>query len=299
MFRRDAFVFPRVQALPDVPDRASLRIDGIERVGYEFGLGKARPFLYPVIGPSGAWLTRMGHPDPVGHQHHKSVWFGHQSVAGINFWEERPGTDIQIRHRRVVLYQDGPDWGALVAELVWWAHGRALLEQRLTIVLEPCADGGFALDLQSHFESIDMPIELGQTPFGLLGVRVAKTMSEQYGGGRLTNSEGATGAATIFAKPARWVDYSGPSAPGTIEGIAYFDHPGNPHHPTAWHVRADGWMEAAFNLAAAHGVASGHPLDLRYRLLIHAGPADPGALDAAWRRFAATPADEAGSTARS
>ncbi|HEV3122019.1 MAG TPA: DUF6807 family protein, partial [Isosphaeraceae bacterium] len=159
------FTFPRAQALPGI-DRASLRIDGLERVGYEFGLGKARPFLFPVIGPSGAELTRMGHPNPVGHEHHKSVWFGHQKVGGVNFWEERAGTDIRVRHRRVVLYQEGADWGGLVAEIDWWAQGQALLRQRLVIGIEPQADGGFALDLQSRFNAADGPVELGQTNFG-------------------------------------------------------------------------------------------------------------------------------------
>ena len=82
--------FPTVQALPEI-DRASLRIDGVERVGYEFGSGTTRPFLFPIIGPSGRGLTRMGHPNPVGHEHHKSAWFGHEKVAGVNFWADRAG----------------------------------------------------------------------------------------------------------------------------------------------------------------------------------------------------------------
>ncbi len=85
-----SLVFPQVQAVPQV-GRVALCVDGTERVGYEFGEGASRPFLFPVIGPSGSILTRLGHPNPIGHEHHKSVWFGHQSVAGINFWEERPG----------------------------------------------------------------------------------------------------------------------------------------------------------------------------------------------------------------
>ena len=95
------------------------------------------------------------------------------------------------------------------------------------------------------------------------------------------------GRAALFGKASRWVDYSGPVAPGKVEGICYMDHPENPHHPTHWHVRRDGWMEAAFNLASPHGVAADHPLDLRYRLLVHAGPAEPAALDRAWDEFAA------------
>jgi hypothetical protein len=282
------FTFPRVQALPEI-DRASLRIDGQERVGYEFGLDKPRPFLFPIVGGSGAPLTRMGHPNPVGHEHHKSVWFGHQKVAGTNFWEERPGSDVRVRHLRVLLYQDGPDWGGLVAEIDWRVGDRSVMRQQLIVAIEPTADGGFALDLQSRFESPGGPVELGRSNFGFLGVRVAKTISEQFGGGRLTADDGATGEPAIFGKTHRWVDYSGPSAPGKVEGICYMDHPENPHHPSPWHVRQDGWMVAAFNLAEPYGVARDHPLDLRYRLLIHDGPADRARLDAAWQSFAKLP----------
>jgi hypothetical protein len=285
---RDSFVFPRVQAIPEI-DRASLRVDGLERLGYNFGVGTSRPFFFPVVGPSGAWLTRMGHPNPVGHEHHKSVWFGHEKINGINFWGDFPHSDIQVRHQRVTLYQDGADWAGLAADLDWWAHGHTIMRQRLIVVLEPKSDGGFALDLQSRFEAVGIPVELGKTNFGFLGVRVAKTMSEQFGGGRLRNAEGATGEPAIFGKPSRWVDYSGPAAPGKVEGICYMDHPDNPHHPSPWHVRRDGWMEAAFNLAEPYGLATDHPLDLRYRLLIHAGAPAPEALTVAWEEFAKTP----------
>jgi hypothetical protein len=285
----DSFEFPRVQALPDGASRVSLRVDGVERVGYEFGSGHARPFFYPVIGVSGRPLTRMGHPNPVGHEHHKSVWFGHQKVGGINFWEERAGTDVRIRHRRITAFRDGSYWAGFAADLDWWAQGRAWMRHHLIAALEPRDDGGFALDLQSRFEAAGGAVELGQTNFGFLGVRVAKTMSEQFGGGRLTNDRGATGEPSLFGQRARWVDYSGPSAPWHFEGIAYFDHPSNPGHPTHWHVRRDGWMEAAWSLPSSFLLAPDHPLDLRYRLLIHAGPADRPRLDREWDAFAGVP----------
>ena len=285
-----SYVFPRVQVIPQV-ERAGFWIDGVERVSYDFGSRAARPFLFPLIGPSGAVLTRLGHPNPVGHEHHKSVWFGHQNVAGVNFWEERANTDVQIRHRRVRVYHDGHDWGGLVAELDWWGHGKSILRQELTIVIEPATDGGFALDLQSRFESPGgTPVELGRTDFGFLGVRVAKTISEEFGGGRLTADSGARGETAIFGKPSRWVDYSGPSAPGKVEGICFMDHPSNPNHPARWQVRRDGWMGASFNRMSPHGVALGHPLDLRYRLLVHTGPANGDVLNASWEAFARTPA---------
>jgi hypothetical protein len=284
-----SYRFPRVQVIPQI-GRASLCLDGFERVGYEFGEGASRPFLYPLMGPSGAVLTRLGHPKPIGHEHHKSVWFGHKSVAGINFWEEQPGTDIRIRHRRVRLYRDGHDWGGLVADLDWWAEGRSILRQELTIVIGPGRFNGYTLDLQSRFESAEgRPVELGRTNFGFLGVRVAKTMSEQFGGGQLTDARGARGEAAIFGTASRWVDYSGPSAPGTVEGICVMDHPSNSNQPTHWHVRGDGWIGASFNRVSPYGVARDHPLTLRYRLLVHSGNADPVVLNPAWEAFAQSP----------
>ncbi len=282
--------FPRVQAIPEV-GRASLRLDGVELAGYEFGEGGTRPYVFPLIGPSGTCVTRLGHPNPIGHEHHKSVWFGHQSVAGINFWEDQPSSDIRIRHRCVRLYHDGNRWGGLVADLDWWAQGRSLFHHELILVIEPISNGGFALDLQSRLDSSGgVPVELGKTNFGFLGVRVARTMSEQFGGGRLMDARGSVGERALFGEPNPWVDYSGPNAASKTEGICFMDHPSNPGHPVRWHVRADGWMGASFNRESAYGVAHGHPLVLRYRLLVHPGQPSHRDLGREWEVFAATPA---------
>ena len=239
--------FPRVQAIPGI-GRASLCVDGVEPAGYEFAQGGTRPFIFPLIGPSGACLTRLGHPNPIGHEHHKSIWFGHESVAGMNFWEDQPSRDVRIRHRCVRLYHDGHDWGGLVADLDWWAQGRSHLHHELILVMEPARDGGFALDLQSRLESSGgEPVALGKTNFGFLGVRVAKTMAEQFGTGRVTNAQGSVGEPAVMGQPSNWVDYSGPSTPGKIEGLCFMDHPSNPGHPVRWHVRADGWMGASLS----------------------------------------------------
>src|SRR5436309_1625926 len=78
----DAKPVPRVQAIPLPYDQVSIQVDGRERTRYHFGPGLRRPFLFPVVGPSGRSLTRMGHPhDPVTHSHHNSVWISHHDVG--------------------------------------------------------------------------------------------------------------------------------------------------------------------------------------------------------------------------
>ena len=47
---------------------------------------------------------------------------------------------------------------------------------------------------------------------------------------------GATKMANVWGKRSNWVDYSA-DLDGEKLGVAMFDHPGNPRHPTYWHAR--------------------------------------------------------------
>lgn len=86
--------------------------------------------------------------------------------------------------------------------------------------------------------------------FGPIGVRIAKSICRAFRSGTIRNSEGAEGEEAVFRKPAQWCDYSGQIAPGVVEGLTLMDHPINPRHPAAFHVREDGWMGAVLSEAA-------------------------------------------------
>jgi hypothetical protein len=134
-------------------------------------------------------------------------------------------------------------------------------------------------------------LEFQKTNFGFLAVRVAKNISKIFGGGELTNSEGARGEENIFAKSARWMDYSGPvPASGekeTFEGITYFDHPSNRNYPNHWHVRQDGWMGASVCMNEPIEITKQQPLTLRFLLHIHAGDIEAARAEQVAKFFAA------------
>jgi Methane oxygenase PmoA len=281
---------PRMQSIPLPDDRASLRRDGVELAAYEFGPGLRRPFLFPIVGPSGRSLTRIGHPhDPVSHSHHTSVWVGHFDVGGEDFWGDR--NPARVVHRRVLRYDDGDDAAGLVALNDWvGAGGRVLMQERRGVSARPLDGGDWLLVLDLQFEAAENPVTLGATPFGPVGVRVAKSMGVLDGGGRIRNSEGdegEQGPRGAFRKHARWVDYSGPIAPGVAEGLTLLDHPSNPRHPPAFHVRADGWMGASPTLDGAIEIRPGAPLRLRYGLFVHGGVPEAEMIERRWRDFAA------------
>ncbi len=283
-----ALPLPRCQVMPLADHQVSFQIDGAERLRWHFGPSYPRPFFYPFLGPSGTSLTRMGHPGDSGHDHHRSIWFAHHKVLGIDFWGDRGAA--RIRQKQWLCYQDGLD-EAVMAVLLGWYDGhdpKELLEQELIAGARPGPQGETFLELQSTFRPRAESLEFEKTNFGFLAVRVAKGLSAHFGGGRITNSEGAVGEPAIFGKPSRWMDYSGP-VPKGLEGITYFDHPTNPGHPVSWHVREDGWMGAAVCLNGPVTTTRKQPLTLRYLLHAHAGALDAKRAEEVAKAFAARP----------
>jgi len=228
---------PAMQVVPLPYDQASFQYLGRELTRYHFGPNLQRPFLYPVAGPEGRSLTRMGHPrDPFGHSHHNSVWISHADVGGVNFWADRDKTPPgRILCQRIEQYEDGPQSAWLLAVHAWQdAQGKTILLERRRIEVQ-------VVDPEHWWIFIDMelappaqqPVTIGQTPFGMIGVRMAKTIGVSDGGGRLLNSEGQRGEVAMFRKPARWVDYSGPILPLPPTGTSEPKSPASPSFPQA------------------------------------------------------------------
>jgi hypothetical protein len=292
------YTVPRVQLVPLPDDQVSFQVDGQERLRWHFAPRYPRPFFHPLVGPSGRSLTRMGHPAAPDHDHHRSFWFGHHIVGGVNFWEER-GKGQQIRQDGWVHYQDGADEAGMVVRLGWIdAHKVRLIQHDLIVVYRPLEAGEGWLELQSRYTPITDELLLGKTNFGFMGLRVAASLSTQFGGGRLSNSAADTSEKALFARPAWWVDYSGPIVGEKWEGITWFDHPSNPGAPVSWHVREDGWMSPAFNLREPYTLRKTSPLVLRHALHIHARDVDAKIATTRQKEFASSKAWEVMSAKR-
>lgn len=277
---------PRMQVIPMPYAQASFQRNGVELTRYHFGPDLHRPFLFPVVGPSGRSLTRMGHPhDPESHSHHNSVWISHFDVNGTDFWGDRG--QGRIRHKRIVEYADGDECASLTAKNEWVRDdGKVLLFETRRIAVFPLPDAEWLLTVDMEFRARGETITLGKTPFGIIGVRMAKTIGVNDGGGTIRNSEGAVNEEEVLWKQARWVDYSGAVAKDAIEGVTLFDHPDNPNFPTYFHVRNDGWMGASLTFDGPRQIRPSEPLRLRYGLYIHSGVKPTSGIEAKWGQFA-------------
>jgi len=290
--------FPQMQIRPQQPLDGGLDILDNRQLVTRYHVGPLpggdgpsgsairRPFLYPVNGPDGAGLTEFGKPhDPTGsHAHHYSLWVAHASVNGQDFWSERRGGFIA--HEALELLEDGPVFCRLVQKTRWTATlgppAKAVLNGRRTLTFYRAEPDFRLIDVELEFAPPGVePVLLGQTNFGFLAVRVAQSMTVFDGGGEIRNSVGDRNEQGAHEKQADWIDQSGPVAEGLWGGIAIFDHPDNPRHPTHWHCRNDGWAGAAFNLKQEYQIEPSRPLRLQYRLCLHRD--DAGRADVAQR----------------
>lgn len=288
--------FPRVQIIPQPYDQLSVELDGREVLRYHYGALTPKPYWYPVIGPAGRPVTRLTHPhDPHTHAHHLSLWIGHNDVNGANFWEHWR-SKARIVHDRIVKLDDGV--AATLSINAKWIddNGKPLLLDERVWTYSPIyatmagrSPGDFFLDLNLKLTPVSDPVTIGKTPFGLVAVRVAKTMGVNDGEGKITNSEGKVNEKDVLWQRAHWCDYSGYVTPdGEVNGIALFDHPMNPRHPTYFHVRNDGWMGASISHTEPLMVTKAEPLKLRYRFWVHTKWCNPNETTAQWNRWAHT-----------
>ena len=125
-----------------------------------------------------------------------------------------------------------------------------------------------------------------------------KQRVKHAGTGTIINAEGVEDTAA-WAKRSSWVDYHGPKD-GKVHGVAIFDHPSNPRHPTWWHVRdyalfaANPFGKHDFeNLkdqpkAGEMTVPAGGSVTFRWRFYFHSGDEKAAKVAEQFRAFAAS-----------
>ncbi|MCD4728086.1 MAG: PmoA family protein [Pirellulales bacterium] len=261
---------------------AVVKIDGRLFTEYLVRSGN-KPVLWPIIGPTGKPMTRdypmRDNPDEKkDHPHHRSLWFTHGEVNGVDFWSEkgRDGTIKLVEFTRLA----GGKPATNAARNVWInPDGKKICEDRRTLRFD--TDGAARwIDFDIVLKATDGAVTFGDTKEGTFGVRVAETIRVDAGqGGKLVNSRRQVNKAA-WGKPAEWIDYHGP-VDGQTVGIAILNHPDSFRFPTYWHARTYGLLTAnPFGLHdftggkrsdGAYTLSPGGTMTLRYRVLLHRG----------------------------
>lgn len=261
-----------------IPDDAELRvlIDGEYFTSYVFDDNYAKPFLGPILGPYGHWITRLDH-ETREHPHQRSMWVAIGDVNQVDVWNEPAGRHGKQLHKGFAYIDSGPVSAEFRADNVWTAFdGTPLIDETRTISIYRTPAWLRIVDLDIEFKAEYGAVVFGRTKeAGPLGIRVAESM-KVTNGGVIENSVGSISEKETWGKRAHWCDYSG-SVEGHRVGIAVFDHPDNPGHPTHWHVRDYGLMAPNnFYFTGPLSLEKGERLRYRYRAITHLGGAKEG-----------------------
>jgi methane monooxygenase PmoA-like len=272
----------------------SVEIKGQPFTTFYIGPETNKPYLHPLRAASGKIVTR-GYPmedipgETHDHPHHRGLWFSHGDVNGFDFWgnETRGGKFGRIVLVKVDGVTSGKESGGIDATFDWRdPDGNTLLTEARHMIFsgQPKARTiDFDITLTARLKAV-----FGDTKEGTFALRVASALEEPHAGtpaqpprtGHMVDAQGREGEKQIWGKRADWVDYYG-VIDGEPLGIAMFDHPSNPRHPTWWHARGYGLFAANIfglrdfeNDKAKDGsltLQPGATLRFRYRVVIHPG----------------------------
>lgn len=235
-------------------DRVRVEIGGQLFTEYIFK-GAQKPYLYPVIAADGMPMTRNFpmKTDVPGeahdHPHHRSLWFTHGDVNGLDFWAESAGAKQGKIVSESVEQSSKAGVGVIRARNKWVGpDGTVQLTDETTIRLRGAAEGRY-IDYEVTLKApADKPAVFGDTKEGSMAIRLPLWMTPSHtttgankkkvkyeGVGSFINDSGVKNTPA-WGKKSAWVDYHAPKD-GKVYGVAMFDHPSNPRHPTWWHVR--------------------------------------------------------------
>lgn len=253
-----------------------------------------KPYLYPIIGPTGANMTRhypmkkdiQGESDD--HPHHTSLWFAHGGVSGVDFWHAKKSAGT-IQTQAVSPVPPRGD-GVAISTLDHWLTPKQVTLATATNFygFNVLPDGSRVIDYSTTIAPDGTVGELvfADTKEGTMAIRLAPQLrlKGEVATGKAINSEGDKDNR-VWGKRAKWVAYWG-QIDGKTCGVAIFDHPTNLRHPTWWHARDYGLVAAnPFGMsdfekgkhkrgAGAFTLKHTERLKLNYRFVFFAGTSE-------------------------
>jgi hypothetical protein len=221
------------------------------------------------------------------HPHHRSLWFTHGAVNGVDFWSEARNFG-KIVHAKFDEIRSGKA-GVIKSRNNWVASDGKIIctDERTLRIYAPEKEDQRVFDFEVTIHASNGEVVFGDTKEGSMALRLNETMrlkhNKENAGkptGHIVNSEGVRDGDT-WGKRAAWCDYYGPVNGKTV-GAAILEHPQNPRYPTWWHVRDYGLFAAnpfgkhdfeklTDKNAGDFKIPAGQSATFRYRFVLHAG----------------------------
>ncbi len=245
--------------------------------------------LFPVNTPSGERAVDFA---PSDHPHHRGVFLAWHSTKGkekADFWgwgEWAPTEGRVIKNREVKLLKANAKRAVLGVANRWMVNDDVMIREATTISARRQGTA-YVIDLNYRLTPT-VDVTLDQTAFGGFCAKTRKDGKAVY-----TSPDGPVDLPDPHhLKPetnwpaAAWYDRTIKLDSGKTIGVAIVNHPDNP--PSTWHnLPPIAMINPCIVAPGPVTIKKGQPLVLRYRLVVHDGPAPVKLLDrlaSGWRK---------------
>ncbi len=309
--------------LTSTPGKVAVEIDGkaftdFYTSGPAFNTVVTKPYLWPLRAATGTYVTRAwpmedveeekgelkpgrnGAPAAMDHQHQRGLWFAHDNVNKLDFWNNEASYKLpnlgHINLKKLGEVKSGKAQGSVAATFEWTDSDNKnpiLTESRVMT---------FYSDPKQRYFDVDITLTalttvvFGDGKDGAFGIRLRPVLQEDKGHAQISDADGRVTEKQLWGKASNWCDYSGEIA-GEKVGVAILDNPANPRHPVRWHARAYGlfaanpWGLSVFtNDKTQNGAMTlepGKSLRYRYRVIIHPGDVKSADIAGQWAKYIA------------
>ncbi|MBD3676456.1 MAG: PmoA family protein [Planctomycetaceae bacterium] len=274
--------------------------------------------IHPVYTPQGRIVSG---DFPVDHPHQHAIFHAWRKVESqgrrLSFWDQAAKTG-RVSHAKVLSVTNKPQHGQFVVahlleDMIDPDQPQPVLTEIWTVDIYDRDDETYVFDLRvEHKCAGALPVTVSQYHYGGMAFRGtadwfddganaayqawqkelqtdpdAPAPSMEVMRHKFLTSEGDSQFKGNHSRP-KWVDLYGP-IDQQLAGVAILGHPENfraPQHvrlhPSKPYFCFSPMVESAFEITPEK------PFSSRYRFVIHDGPPQPDALDAEWKRFAAS-----------
>lgn len=256
----------------DDKQKVDIFIDGNYFTSYCYPSNIEKPFLFPVLAPNGAVITRGFPIDPrkgerVDHPHHIGIWFNHGDINGLDFWNnssaiaaDKKDSYGHIVNQEIVRAESGKT-GVLEVVANWEDNkGNILLKENASYIFSGDSNSR-TIDHISVLTAVNGDVIIGDSKEGLIAIRVDRAFempsneslifTDEKGNpttvpakdnngvtGMYTSGSGLKGDA-VWGTRNEWVILSGVKDSVPVS-IAIFDNPKNTGFPAYAHARGYG-----------------------------------------------------------
>ena len=152
------------------PEKLRVDINGDLFTEYCFS-GAPHVYFYPLLGPGGLPLTRNwpmkeAEGEERDHPHHRSFWYSHGDVNGVDFWSESAKAG-KIVHDKFLKVESGAESGVIRSANKWIApSGEVVCTDERTFRVYNRPDNERLFDFDITLKAGEKEVVLGDTKEG-------------------------------------------------------------------------------------------------------------------------------------